>query len=504
MAGCRFPYEFGFAAGCASFSFSVMGLTRTSSLKRLIEIADRYQWLFLGLAAPFLLFPSPGRSLALLVIPFIFLIGWLARREAIPRTPFNGSLLLMAVMVLVSIWVTPDMSISYEAIARILLGFATLFCVARYTANPGILRWVLLFYLSIGPAIATLGLLGTRWVSNKFDLLARISALFPARWTAMARDVEGFNPNALAGGLILVLPVLICCSIAFLRQIFTNSLGVGSQKGLHSSRWMVIGLFLGTLFVLGVFVLSQSRGAYLAFVLASSAMLWLVSSRHVRIALTVLALLGIVLLGLFVQQNGLGAIVATPTEATADADNVVTLDSLDTRIELWSRAIDAIQDFPITGIGMNMFRQVVPNMYPLFLISPDTDIVHAHNEFLQVALDLGIPGLIAFIALYIGAFGLLARISDLNQDGLEVSFFLNTFLPLKALLLGLGGGLGAYLLFSMVDVHVMTGKRGVIFWILLGIIAGLHTRYDGTSNIGLTVSAPSRVSGGTGEQSQRE
>jgi putative inorganic carbon (HCO3(-)) transporter len=320
----------------------------------------------------------------------------------------------------------------------------------------------------------------------------------------MARDVEGFNPNALAGGLILVLPVLICCSIAFLRQIFTNSLGVGSQKGLHSSRWMVIGLCLGTLFVLGVFVLSQSRGAYLAFVLASSAMLWLVSSRHVRIALTVLALLGIVLLGLFVQQNGLGAIVATPTEATADADNVVTLDSLDTRIELWSRAIDAIQDFPITGIGMNMFRQVVPNMYPLFLISPDTDIVHAHNEFLQVALDLGIPGLIAFIALYIGAFGLLAHISDLNQDGLEVSFFLNTFLPLKALLLGLGGGLGAYLLFSMVDVHVMTGKRGVIFWILLGIIAGLHTRYDGTSNIGLTVSAPSRVSGGTGEQSQRE
>ena len=49
-------------------------------------------------------------------------------------------------------------------------------------------------------------------------------------------------------------------------------------------------------------------------------------------------------------------------------------------------------------------------LYPLFTVSPDVDIGHAHNEFLQAGLDLGIPGLIAFIALYIGVFWMLADI----------------------------------------------------------------------------------------------
>jgi putative inorganic carbon (hco3(-)) transporter len=69
-----------------------------------------------------------------------------------------------------------------------------------------------------------------------------------------------------------------------------------------------------------------------------------------------------------------------------------------------------IQDFPFTGMGMNVFRKVVPVLYPLFLIGPDIDIGHAHNEFLQAALDLGIPGLIAFLALYIGVFWMLADV----------------------------------------------------------------------------------------------
>ncbi|MBU4225932.1 MAG: O-antigen ligase family protein [Chloroflexi bacterium] len=79
-------------------------------------------------------------------------------------------------------------------------------------------------------------------------------------------------------------------------------------------------------------------------------------------------------------------------------------------MEVWSRAIYGIQDFPFTGMGVNAFRKVVPVLYPLFTVSPDVDIGHAHNEFLQAGLDLGIPGLIAFSALYIGVFWMLADI----------------------------------------------------------------------------------------------
>jgi O-antigen ligase len=88
-------------------------------------------------------------------------------------------------------------------------------------------------------------------------------------------------------------------------------------------------------------------------------------------------------------------------------DPTFSLNSLQGRLELWSRAIYGIQDFPFTGMGMNTFRKLVHMRYPLFLTSPNVDIAHAHNEFLQAALDLGIPGLIAFIAIYLGGFWML-------------------------------------------------------------------------------------------------
>jgi putative inorganic carbon (HCO3(-)) transporter len=63
----------------------------------------------------------------------------------------------------------------------------------------------------------------------------------------------------------------------------------------------------------------------------------------------------------------------------------------------------AIQDFPFTGTGLGTFRRVAPLLYPLFLIGSELDIGHAHNVFLQVALDLGLLGLVAYLALIISA-----------------------------------------------------------------------------------------------------
>jgi putative inorganic carbon (HCO3(-)) transporter len=75
-----------------------------------------------------------------------------------------------------------------------------------------------------------------------------------------------------------------------------------------------------------------------------------------------------------------------------------TLGGLDTRLEVWSRALYMIEDFPITGIGMGLFEEVAGVLYPFFTVS--RDVPHAHNLFLQVAVDTGIPGLIAWLAIW--------------------------------------------------------------------------------------------------------
>ena len=58
-----------------------------------------------------------------------------------------------------------------------------------------------------------------------------------------------------------------------------------------------------------------------------------------------------------------------------------------------------LQDFPFTGIGMGTFRQVANLLYPFFLAGPDAEIPHAHNLLLQVGVDLGLPGLVAWLGL---------------------------------------------------------------------------------------------------------
>ena len=56
-----------------------------------------------------------------------------------------------------------------------------------------------------------------------------------------------------------------------------------------------------------------------------------------------------------------------------------------------------IQDFPITGIGMGLFTDLADRLYPFFLNAPGS-VTHAHNLFLQIGVDVGIPGLIAWLA----------------------------------------------------------------------------------------------------------
>jgi putative inorganic carbon (HCO3(-)) transporter len=146
----------------------------------------------------------------------------------------------------------------------------------------------------------------------------------------------------------------------------------------------------------------------------------------------------------------------------------MSLGTLSGRFEVWSRAIYGIQDFPFTGMGMNTFRRVVHVLYPLFTVSPETDIGHAHNEFLQAALDLGIPGLIAFLALNLGAFAMLAS-SWRQRAELPFSEPLS-----RALILGLGGGLAAHLIYGMTDAVALGAKPGVLWWMLLGLVAGLY------------------------------
>ena len=76
-----------------------------------------------------------------------------------------------------------------------------------------------------------------------------------------------------------------------------------------------------------------------------------------------------------------------------------SLGGLDARLEIWQRAIYIIQDFAYTGVGMGMFEPVSLLLYAAYVSK--FDIPHAHNLFLQVAVDLGLPGFMAWFIILI-------------------------------------------------------------------------------------------------------
>jgi putative inorganic carbon (HCO3(-)) transporter len=327
-----------------------------------------------------------------------------------------------------------------------------------------------------GLGIAGLGLFGTNWLA-KFGFLMPITSRLPTRITGLPGAEAGFSGNELAGALVWVIPVYIVLAVL----LFVRARDVRAAWGWWRTVVLTAVIGMATLFVTGLLGLTQSRGGYLGFGLAMIGLAFIVLSRRWRLLLgsaVIAAVILLVAVWRFQDDTVLHVLVNDSPALSPDS----ALGTWEGRSEVWSRAIYGIQDFPFTGMGMNTFRRVVHVLYPLFLVSPDVDIAHAHNEFLQAGLDLGIPGLIAFVALYIGAFWMLADIwrltptSNLQPSTPALSKVEGSNLQLhltRALVLGFGGGLFAHIVYSMTDAVALGAKPGFLFWMLLALIVGL-------------------------------
>ncbi|MBE3144767.1 MAG: O-antigen ligase family protein [Planctomycetes bacterium] len=441
--------------------------------KRIATFLTRFQWALLILAAPFLLFPSPRRSLALLVVPVLWGIAWLATRKPLLNTPLNLPLFLMMLMVLVSLYATYDIAFSLPKIAGMVLGVGMYYALV-HSARAEKSVWVgLLVFLAAGLGIAGAGLLGTQWF-DKFAFLQPLATRIPFLIQGLPGAESGFHPNEVAGALLWVLPLLVI----LVGWVFARLKRWAAQVGWGMSTAGAFLLLALTVFTAGEFVLTQSRGGLIGLagtLLLLLAMLFPPKERWIYIISLV-----IVGVGLGVAAWRLGWVEKLYAVTPAGDNPALSLNTLKGRVEVWSRAIYGIQDFPFTGMGMNTFRKVVHVLYPLFTIGPEVDFGHAHNEFLQAALDLGLPGLIAFLALYLVAFWMLvqtwkwAKEPAQLSDSRSISSILASSRGVKALALGLGGGLMAHAFYGLTDAVALGAKPGVLFWMLLGLVAGLY------------------------------
>jgi putative inorganic carbon (HCO3(-)) transporter len=426
------------------------------------ELVRRWDWLIMVAIAPVMIFPDVRYVWVLLAIPLVLLVQGLVWGELLPVTPLNPAILLVVIMVGVSIVVTPDLVGSLGKIAGLLFGIAVYFCAARHTRTQQGWRGSLVLFALAGVVTALVGLTGTKWFTSKITELNTLTALLPIRLGGLPGAETGIHPNELAGALLWVIPVIFLAGLALVSNPdwFVNKTLRGKLRFRQFSVLTAL-LIISFLMTMAVLVLSQSRGSYLAIALSGLILVVLILRGPARwwviglLAADVIA--GVILVQQFGWETILNQVIGNlPTSTPA-----FSLVSLNGRVEIWSRAIWAIKDVPLTGLGMNVFRKAIFLLYPTFQVSAGFNLGHAHNELLQAALDLGLPGLIGFLALYIGAFGML--IPAIRSRGVW-----------RFLALGLLGGLLAHFVFGITDAVALGAKPGFLFWWLLGMVFGLY------------------------------
>ncbi len=432
----------------------------------------------LGLNYAWFIFKDRPPTAGLILLGALLILRIVRRRALFCRTPQDLPIVLLLILALLSgIVLTVEPSLSIPKLWGILLGLTTYYEVAYGSRRVDYFQWWLIALSVLGVGMAAMGVLGADWFSSKLLDLSRVYSFIPQKIVDVPRSLRGgFHPNGVAGTLIYVIPV-------YLMQL-VNSFSAGNEEnhphpnplphrerelalspGLATHAWgegwcegKLVPLTLLTLVLTGItLLLTQSRGALMGLGIASVALFFAWRRRWI---ISLAAIFGLVALAAVLLQRFpelLGSVEMGDRSVSS---------SYQFRLTVWQIALMVIQDFPFFSAGIGVFDLVARLLYPLYPQAGSSGtITHAHNELLQVTVDLGFPGLVAYVAM-LAAFA-------------RTTWRAYIWAPdrrLKNIVLGLGAGMVAHQLFGLTDAFLLGTKPGVVMWIIMGLVTGLYLR----------------------------
>jgi putative inorganic carbon (HCO3(-)) transporter len=265
-----------------------------------------------------------------------------------------------------------DYSYIFKSTLKILEGISLFFIVTNFINKKRVLNRIY-FFLILGWGIAVI--LG--FVQYFGGVLG--NEQFPTRMFSMFD-----NPNLFGGYLILIFPLGVFYAInkCSLKKISLLIFAMLSIVALILSRsknsWIafaILLIFMGTF--LSIF---NSRHNYKTFI-KSLNWKWI----------CVCAISFMIIFFLFniylKKENGLGLL--------GGFLNWNTLKS-DIRFPLWKYTIQVVEDFPLWGVGVGEFTFIFQK-YSLGHTFSKVECYQAHNYFLQIAAEMGLIGLYAFL-----------------------------------------------------------------------------------------------------------
>lgn len=344
-------------------------------------------------------------------------------------TPLTSLHFVFFILLIVAIWVSSDQISSLYTAGYLVFALALHRSLLRL---PGIKDYPLGIF-----SIFTVCGLGLALITPFILIWRAEMRMLPHAILAPFMNLQGIisgtvHPNVVAGALILIIPV---------------SFAVLLQSRWHLSRFFTMFQLVATTTMAAAVILTQSRGGLLGL---SAAILLICFLLLPRTTIWLALLIVLFVAGSYIFGDWIKSVWLARQESLYQ--------DVMSRFQIWQVSIIAIIDFPLTGIGIGTFTTVIPLLYPLsFSIE---SYPHAHNLFLQIGLDLGIPGLTVYVALLTNLFAMIF-----------VTFWKTPrHSSIRTLAIGSMASLVAMLIHGMVDAVTWGTKLSFFPWILFALI----------------------------------
>ena len=324
--------------------------------------------------------------------------SWLARWARLGRltrpTPLDIPLVLFLISAVVATLIAPDRTAALVRLYLLLAASALYYFLVN--AEAGSLRLFAHLFSLFSAALALYFASQNDWT------------LFPAKFAAignlgkrlgeLAPDLHSYkpHPNVVGGLLALAAPVALACCAGDLGAM---------RRGERPVWAAVLGLAiagLGGLAILFGAIMAESRMSWLVLATAGAVAVWwwlagVIGARSQRSSVGGQPSGRVFWLGIaFTAVAACSAVVARPQLLTAAFGYLPGPNSLVSRIEIYGQVWRLAQDTPFTGSGLDSF----PAVYSTYVLSiPHLFLTHAHNAYLNLLVEQGWPGLIAYAGL---------------------------------------------------------------------------------------------------------
>ncbi len=185
------------------------------------------------------------------------------------------------------------------------------------------------------------------------------------------------NRNHFAAFLGLLWPVLLGYLLILKSPRKMEQILGKRERAQVLMQKKAFGIFCLGLVVLGL-VFSQSRGGILAAMLSSTLLFVFAGFRQKRVVM--------VLAGCWVVMLCYGAVIGF--DGIAGRFSQIE-QGASGRFELWKDGWTAVQDHPLTGTGLGTYPSVGRAYQNAF--SPGQRANHAHNDYLEATVEMGLP-----------------------------------------------------------------------------------------------------------------